>query len=336
MKVSTATKSRIISKTGFKNYDVCANPYVGCQFGCTYCYVRFFVTDEEKEWGEFVRVREHLEKALPRELSAGFFRLPAGRVRVLNDDGTPVLKADGAPRTRQTFRNLPVSDARLVIGTMTDPYQPQERKSRITRKMLEILISSPVKLAKVGIFTRSPIILEDIELIKQLPRARVHYTISPYEEKDTKKIEPVSVANKRRFETIEALKKAGIRVHVNVAPCIPVLSESTVDDIAQALAEARVDEFFVDPMQAYGASFEATKVALSSDERWPEIEGIMLDKDRYQAWKKDFHSSWEAAWRKHGSGLSDTMPILSDHENDVWIDMRTGKQMDHKHYGDDA
>ena len=58
IKVSMANKgSRVITTTKFKNYDVCLNPYVGCQFGCKYCYVRFFVKDDEKPWGERAGLR---------------------------------------------------------------------------------------------------------------------------------------------------------------------------------------------------------------------------------------------------------------------------------------
>lgn len=300
LSVTTASKSKVITKTGFKGYDVCANPYVGCQFGCTYCYVRFFVKDKNHPWGEFVRTRDHIK------LQEKFAK--------------EVKKAAGK---------------RLVIGTMTDPYQPIEREHRLTRAILQAIVDAEDPLEKVGIFTRSPIIAEDIDLIKQLPRPRVHYTVSPYEDADIHLLEPIGIQIKRRFETIKLLKDAGIRVHVNVAPAIPLMSESSIERTAQALADAGVDEFFVDPMQAYGPSFEAMKLALVNDERWPEIERIMQDDDAYAKWKADFRKSWETAWKKHEKNRPDTLPIWSDHENKVWVDMRTGEQMSPSLYGDD-
>ena len=65
---TVASRGKLISKTGFKNYDICLNTYVGCQFGCTYCYVRFFIKDDNKEWGKFVRLRHHVADKLPKEL----------------------------------------------------------------------------------------------------------------------------------------------------------------------------------------------------------------------------------------------------------------------------
>ena len=109
LNVVTASKGGdVITKTGFSGYDHCLNTYVGCEFGCKYCYVRFFVKDKEHPWGEFVRSRRHIPNKL---LSA--------------------LKK--------------VGPTRLVLGTMTDPYQPQELKERLTRTALEHIIASDVQ-----------------------------------------------------------------------------------------------------------------------------------------------------------------------------------------------
>ena len=77
--VSVANIGAILTASKFNNYDLCINPYVGCQFGCTYCYVRWLVKDDEKEWGDFVRVRTHMADKLPRELDKGYFRLAVGK-----------------------------------------------------------------------------------------------------------------------------------------------------------------------------------------------------------------------------------------------------------------
>jgi DNA repair photolyase len=68
--VVEAAKGKLLSETGFRNYDFCLNTYVGCAFGCSYCYVRAYVRDSEHEWGEFVRLRLHVKTKLPKELPA--------------------------------------------------------------------------------------------------------------------------------------------------------------------------------------------------------------------------------------------------------------------------
>jgi DNA repair photolyase len=328
--VTIGSKAAVITPTGFKNYDVCMNPYVGCEFGCAYCYVRFFVKDPKREWGEFVRIRDFIEQKLPSALLKGAVALPVGRIK------TP--DKDGQEKSKKIYKHLPITEARLVIGTMTDPYQPQELKHRITRKALEILLRSDLpSFKKVGIFTRSPLVLQDIELIKRLPRCRVHFTITPYPDKVTRVIEPYSPIVASRWKVIAKLKEAGIRVHVNVAPVMPTISEQFIEDFAIKLAELQVDEYFVDPMQAYKESFAAFKIACQKipSLSWSAIESIMTNKEAYLKWKADYFATWNEARAKYEHLAPNQLPIWSDHENNVWIDMRTGQQMDHKHYNDD-
>lgn len=297
LKVEDATRSSVITKSTFSGYDFCLNPYVGCQFGCAYCYVRFFVKDKDAEWGEFVRVRKHVKDKLPKEL----------------------------PK---------IAGKRLVLGTMTDPYQPAERTHRITRTALEKILEAKQKPAKVGIFTRSPIVLDDIDLIRQLPRARVHYTITPYDRDVLVKLEPIAVRTEKRFEVVKKLKQAGIRVHVNIAPVIPYLSDHLTQQFADGLADAGVDEFFVDPMQAYRDSFDATFRAISDLPQWEAIKETMLDKTKYDAWKMQYSAGWLKAWSKYKD--RPILPIWSDHANGrLWVDMRTCTLMDNDVYGDD-
>jgi DNA repair photolyase len=328
--VTIASKSNIITPTGFKNYDVCLNPYVGCEFGCSYCYVRFFVKDKQKDWGEFVRVRDFLEKRLPEAIAKGHFQIPVGRIKTTDENGQP--------KSQKIYKPLPVEEARLVIGTMTDPYQPQENKHHITRKALEILTRTDLPIfKKVGIFTRSPLVLQDVELIKQLPKARVHFTITPYPDKVTRIIEPYSPVVATRWKAIKKLKEAGLRVHVNVAPIMPTISEQHINDFVKKLAELQVDEYFVDPMQAYKESFAAFRNACQKIPTlsWAKIEEIMVNKDQYLKWKADYLQRWNEARLKYEHLAPNQLPIWSDHENDVWVDMRTGEQMNHKYYNND-
>jgi len=295
--ISIARKGHIITESTFKGYDYCLNPYVGCQFGCNYCYVRFFIKDPKKPWGEFVRTRDHIRTRLPRELAQ-------------------------------------VADHRLVLGTMTDPYQPEERKSRLTRTALEMILAEKKKPKKVGIFTRSPIVLDDIDLIRQLPRARVHFSITPFPREVMVKIEKIAVQTKTRWDCISKLKEAGIRVHVNVAPAIPHLSDPMTTVFCDRLAEYKVDEFFVDPMQAYSDSFTSLEAAMKGDPLWLQVAHTMQDRARFDAWKAQYRKDWEVAWAKKGNPPG-TLAIWCDHISHVWTDMVTGKALNPRTYGDD-
>lgn len=328
---SIASKGKLITKSGFSGYDACMNPYVGCEFGCSYCYVRFFIKDPAKPWGEFVRVRLHMAKQLPRELSKGSFKFA--------DGSETTQDAETGEKTRKKrSKTIPISDTRLVIGTMTDPYQPAESKYRITRTALQILTDEKTpQFQKVGIFTRSPLIVQDIELVKKLPRARVHFTITPYPPTILRAIEPYSARTNTRWEVVRKLKEAGIRVHVNVAPVLPGISEPFIQEFIEKLIDLGVDEYFVDPMQPYQESFEAFRNACQGQTgvNWPKIEALMLDKQEYLDWKTDFFLAWDKERAKHQHKLPNQLPIWCDHENKTWVDMRTTTQMDWRKYGDD-
>lgn len=333
---TVANKSKILTKTGFNGYDLCINPYVGCEFECSYCYVRFFVKDKVKPWGEFLRVREHLEKSLLNELQKGFVSFNDGRSPAINSEtGLAILDDDGRPTTKPRKTSIAVTEARVVFGTMTDPYQPKETKHRITRKALDILLRDNVPhFKKVGIFTRSPLVLQDLEQITRLPQGRVHFTITPFQHKIMRAIEPFSSTTERRWDTVRKLKEAGVRVHVNVSPIIPGLSEDFIDEWVGKLIELKVDEYFVDPMQPYRESFEAFRVACTGlpGVNWAETEKIMTDKDRYLDWKFEFMNRWNAARIPLQHLAPDQRPIWSDHENRVWVNMITNTQMDKKKY----
>jgi DNA repair photolyase len=328
--IDASTSSPIISKTGFKGYDYCLNPYVGCGFGCSFCYVRFFVKDPNHAWGNFVRVRKHIFTKLATEL-----RKPLrgqGELRV-NKNGKNYrtagpIQTDILGNPIRIFR-----DKRLVIGTMTDPYQPIERKNRITRQTLKILLDNPT-FSKVGIFTRSPIVLEDLDLIRELPRARIHYSISPFPADIMKKLEPLAIRTSRRLDTIKKIKDAGIRIHVNVAPAVPHYSEQMTEELAQKLGEIGVDEFFVDPVQAYDQAFKKMNEVLQDDAHWPAIAKVIGKKEDYLIWKQRYWEDWQKAWKLYGN--PDSLPIWSDHENHVWRNLLTGEHMDPSFYGDDC
>lgn len=295
--VVQARKGKVLTESGFKNYDVALNPYVGCQFGCNYCYVRFFIKDKESAWGDFVRTRNHLVDKLPKELKT-------------------------------------VVGKRLVMGTMTDPYQPQERKSRLTRSALEIIRDSEHKPGKVGIFTRSPIVVEDAGLIASLPRSRVHFSITPFPKELMSKVEQIPVSTKARFKAVKDLKSAGVRTHVSVAPAIPCLSDSMTEEYCGLLAEAKVDEFFVDPMQTYSDSFLSLQDAMKDSPLWGDIHRTMTDKKLFAEWKESYRESWRDGWRKAGKPKG-TLAIWCDHVHHVWEDLITGKPLNPRLYGDD-
>ena len=134
------TKS-VISKTDLPVCDYAANPYVGCTHACRYCYASFMkrFTGHSEPWGTFLDVKHW-------------------------------------PGIRDPSR---YAGAEIFIGSVTDPYNPQEAEFGRTRALLEQLRGSG---AKLSIATKSDLVLRDLDLIREFPDARVSWSINTLDE----------------------------------------------------------------------------------------------------------------------------------------------------------
>jgi len=122
----------------------------------------------------------------------------------------------------------------MAMGTNTDPYQPIERKFRITRGILEVLSRTN---HPVGIVTKSGLITRDIDILgpmadRSLAKAAV--SITTLDPKLARRMEPRAPTPKKRLDTIRQLAEAGIPVAVMVAPIIPAITDHEIEDILQA------------------------------------------------------------------------------------------------------
>jgi DNA repair photolyase len=295
MKVTKARRTRLVTDTGFGAYDVCLNPYVGCQFGCKYCYVRFFVKDSDEPWGGFVRLRSYIADKLPKEIDR-------------------------------------LAGQRLVLGTMTDPYQPQEKKLRLTRKVLEIIKEKGNPCKDIGLFTRSPMVLDDLDLLKEL-NVRIHLTITPFEKHILKKIEPIPVTTEKRFSVLYKLVKAGVKCHVSISPVLPILSEKLTESFAARIANIKPNGFTIDPMQCYGEAMTAMRQVLWGNEEWERCVEILQDKKAYKKWKQEYRENWREAWKPHK--WMKILAIIMDHQAKTRESLLSGKNLDFQEFSYD-
>ncbi len=161
MRVREILSKAVLTKTGIEGYDYCINPYVGCQHGCRYCYASFMkrFTGHSEPWGKFVDVKINAPQILARQLKR--------------------------PK-----------EGSVLIGTVTDPYQPLEKKYRITRGCLETLLGSPLSL---NILTRSPLVVRDIDLFKNLHDIEIGLSIQPTQEKQKalRTLFPINLVSRR-------------------------------------------------------------------------------------------------------------------------------------------
>src|SRR4051812_44634397 len=128
------------------------NPYVGCEFGCTYCYAR-----DTHKW-----VMERADGRTGGQALRPPDRLPAWEAF----EKEILVKSEVAEVLAHTINPARVAGQSLVIGTATDPYQPAERKFRLTRRILEVLRS--YHGLSIEIITKSQLVTRDIDLLRAI------------------------------------------------------------------------------------------------------------------------------------------------------------------------
>lgn len=171
------------------------NPYRGCSHGCRYCYVRQY----------------------PAQVPGA----PRGTLHGIGEWGHWIAPKLNAPELLWRERHK-LHDQLVFMASATDPYQPLERDYRLTRRCLEVLLRCPT--TRVIVHTRSPLILQDVGLLKAFgPRLSVGFSIPTDDDTVRQVTEPDAPPIPTRWSTVERLAHAGIRVGISAAPLMPVL-----------------------------------------------------------------------------------------------------------------
>lgn len=193
-----------------QGYTHTLNPYVGCSFGCTYCYVRRMPVGlfRNEPWGSWVDNKNAEPGQLQRELA-------------------------------NARRKGPVT---IFFSSATDPYQPLEATARITRSLLEVIAIEPPDY--VLLQTRSPLVVRDIDVLVQLQgRLRVSMTIETDLDAVRRVLTPAAPPLAARLNALKQLREAGIDTQVAVSPIAPHSTDFT-RLVAEAAPRVVVDDYF--------------------------------------------------------------------------------------------
>lgn len=173
----------VLSKSDLPVCEYSVNPYVGCTHGCRYCYASFMkrFTGHTEPWGEFLDVKLW-----------------------------PAIKNPQKYAGKELF-----------IGSVTDPYLPQEERYGRARALLEQLQGSG---AKLSIATKSDLILRDLDLIRTFPDARVSWSVNTLDEAFKDDMDR-AVSIERRLAAMEAFHRAGVRTTCFVSPIFPGITD---------------------------------------------------------------------------------------------------------------
>jgi len=183
-----------------------ANPYQGCEHGCIYCYAR----NSHEYWG----------------YSAGL------------DFEKKILVKQNAPQLlEQKLQSKNWQGDTVIFSGNTDCYQPIERKLKITRKCLELMLKYK---HPTGIITKNSLILRDLDILKELAERhliRVSISITSLSEETRRIVEPRTASIKQRLKTVEVLAKHNIPVNVMMAPIIPSINSHEILPLVKKVSE---------------------------------------------------------------------------------------------------
>ena len=189
------------ASTGMGFWSV--NPYVGCEFGCTYCYAR----DTH---------RYTLERLGERNDTPAW----------LDFEQRILVKTEVAEVLARTLDPARLGHDSLVIGTATDPYQPAERRFRLTRAILERLLG--FRGLSIGLITKSPLVTRDLDLLQALSsrhEVSVNISLATLNARLARRLELRSPVPRARIRALRRLSDGGVHAGLLIAPIVPGLTD---------------------------------------------------------------------------------------------------------------
>src|SRR5581483_7458303 len=176
------------------------NPYVGCSYGCVYCYAMFLPQNRrpKEDWGRWFQAK----------------------INAIDLAGRHAHKVAGQA---------------LYLSSVTDPYLPAERGLELTRGILAALLPHQPRLL---VQTRGPLVVRDIDLLRQFRALRVNLSIPTDSEEVRLAFEPKAPPLERRWEAARQLRAAGIAVGICVTPMLPIMD---LDGFVRQVVEFRPD-----------------------------------------------------------------------------------------------
>lgn len=224
--------------TGFiarGGFDFTCNPYLGCTFGCTYCYAAFLPQNRRPvdDWGRWLTAKRNAVELAEKQSKR-------------------------------------VTGKSVYMSSVTDPYQPAERVLMLTRGILESLVPHQPRLV---IQTRGPLVVRDIDVLTQFEHVRVNFSIPTDSDEIRRRFEPKAPPLDRRWKAVSELKAAGVPVAICVTPTLPIENpERLADRIAGLGPDVVVTQDFHDSGGSFGADTGVKARQASAALSWGEGE----------------------------------------------------------------
>ena len=217
MKLVETTAKSIITPSKLPDADYVVNPYTGCSFACSYCYASFmgrFVGEAIEAWGSYVYVKTNAVDLFRKEIA----RFPEEK--------------------RQSS---------ILLSSVTDAWQGPEKKYRLARGILECLVEERYP-GPVSILTKSPLVLDDLELISYLPTPDVGVTVTSTDDAISRVFEAHAPLASDRLKILQEFNRAGVPTYAFVGPLFPHFRfrPEKLDELFARIADTGTQDVYVE------------------------------------------------------------------------------------------
>lgn len=207
--VRAETARSIISRNNSPDvgFSQSVNPYRGCEHGCSYCFAR---------------------------PSHAYLNLSPG----LDFETKLFAKTNAAQLLRKELSKPSYVPQPIALGINTDSYQPIERKFKLTRQLIELMLETRHPFSLI---TKNALVERDIDLLAPLAEQNlvsVHFSVTSLDPHLSSKLEPRAAAPHARLRAMRRLHEAGIPVGVMVAPVIPWINDAELEAVLEAARDA--------------------------------------------------------------------------------------------------
>ena len=264
--------NRSVSRRGL-SFTWSINPYRGCEFACRYCYARY--------------THEFMELP-PEDFERKIF-----------------IKQNAAWLLEQELRQVRPGEE-IALGTATDPYQPVERRAKVTESLLEVLARQHG--LRIGVVTKSTLIERDIPLLQRVAERNtlvLHLTITTPNAALARLLEPRAPRPDLRLRTVARLRQAGLRTGILCSPLLPGITDTgkALDGMAKRAKAADASFFCAQPLFLKPCSKEIYLAFIR--EHFPALEPMYrqrFDSDAFvsTAYRKRIEALVKAVCAKYG------------------------------------
>lgn len=220
---------KILTKTRLPEGDYTINPYVGCIHACVYCYARFIkrFTNHPEPWGHFIDIKTNAVEVLKKEI----------------------------PKAKK---------GTVVFSSVTDCYNPLERKYKLTRNLLKILLEYQFP---VSILTKSDLVLRDMDIFSKFNECNVGLTVTFLDDAHRKNFEPLGSSIESRLNALQKLHENKIETYGFIGPVFPYLVD--ISKLFSVLAKIPVDRIIIESLNTKPANWAGVVRVLK--EKYPEL-----------------------------------------------------------------